>query len=376
VALVLISFLPLVEIMHLPIVGMVSLAIILTTLVARVPFPGRIPGALAGLLVGSAVYYVMQWGGMLEPEASQGVDPRQALLPFEWLTVFHFQWVHALRDALHYLPIVIPFALATVVGGIDCTESAAAAGDEYETGKVIAVEAFATLVGSLCGGVIQSTPYIGHPAYKAMGGRAAYALATALFVGSAGLLGYFGYLYAIVPKVTVFPILVFVGLEITAQSFQATPRRHYAALAFACVPLLAALTLIPLDNLTGEVARRGIQVSSLSNSCNRNCTRCGSWPPVSSSRVSCGPRRLPRSSIGGSVWRRPISPSRACSPSLESSIRPCREARCSCHGISTCPCVPRPTATAADISLWPSFWACGRFGDTSPARSTRPLRRI
>ena len=266
VALVLISFLPLVEIMHLPIVGMVSLAIILTTLVARVPFPGRVPGALAGLLVGSAVYYVMQWGGMLESEGSQGIDPRQALLPFEWLSVFHFQWIHAFRDALHYLPIVIPFALATVVGGIDCTESAAAAGDEYETGKVIAVEAFATLVGSLCGGVIQSTPYIGHPAYKAMGGRAAYALATALFVGSAGLLGYFGYLYAIIPKVTVFPILVFVGLEITAQSFQATPRRHYAALAIACVPLLAALTLIPLDSLTGEVARRGIQLSSLSNS--------------------------------------------------------------------------------------------------------------
>ena len=38
----------------------------------------------------------------------------------------------AFRDArsLKYLPIVIPFALATVVGGIDCTESAAAVGDE------------------------------------------------------------------------------------------------------------------------------------------------------------------------------------------------------------------------------------------------------
>ena len=263
VALVLICFLPLLEILQLPIVGMVSLAIILTSLVARVPCPGRVPGALAGLLVGSAIYYLMQWGGMLDREPS-GIDPRQALLPYEWLTVFHFQWVRALGDAVHYLPIVIPFALATVVGGIDCTESAAAAGDEYATGHVIAVEALATLVGSLCGGVIQSTPYIGHPAYKAMGGRAAYALATALFVGSAGLLGYFGYLYAIVPKVTVFPILVFVGLEITAQSFQATPRRHYAALALACVPVLAALTMIPLDSLAGEVAARGVPVGSLS----------------------------------------------------------------------------------------------------------------
>ena len=43
-----------------------------------------------------------------------------------------------------------------------------------------------------CGGVIQTTPYIGHPAYKSMGGRAAYTLATALFVGGAGVIGYFG----------------------------------------------------------------------------------------------------------------------------------------------------------------------------------------
>ena len=30
--------------------------------------------------------------------------------------------------------------------------------------------------------MIQTTPYIGHPAYKAMGGRAAYTLATAIFI--------------------------------------------------------------------------------------------------------------------------------------------------------------------------------------------------
>ena len=45
-----------------------------------------------------------------------------------------------------------------------------------------APEGLATIVGALFGGVIQSTPYIGHPAYKAMGARSAYTLATALFV--------------------------------------------------------------------------------------------------------------------------------------------------------------------------------------------------
>ena len=45
------------------------------------------------------------------------------------------------------------------------------------------------------------------------------------------------------------PILVFVGLEITAQSYHATPKRHYAAVALACVPALAALAIILLDQV-------------------------------------------------------------------------------------------------------------------------------
>jgi AGZA family xanthine/uracil permease-like MFS transporter len=212
----------------------------------------------------------MQWAQAAEllpqvlelPPESHVIDPAKGLLPTEWLAALRFQWLGALRESFQYLPIVIPFALATVVGGIDCTESAAAAGDEYDTGQVIAVEAFATIVASLCGGVIQTTPYIGHPAYKAMGGRAAYVLATALFVGSAGLLGYFGYLYVIVPKVTIYPILIFIGLEITAQSFHHTPPRHYAAVALACIPALAQLGLMFVDQIFGDPSIREAGLST------------------------------------------------------------------------------------------------------------------
>jgi AGZA family xanthine/uracil permease-like MFS transporter len=217
IALVLISFLPLLEILHTPIVGFAALAIILTTLVAKVRLPGRIPGALGALLVGGLMYWAMDASGVLVHHARAAViDPADALLPTGWLTAFSFEWVNVLGDSLRYLPIVIPFALATVVGGIDCTESAAAVGDEYNTTQIIAVDA---LAAGLCGGMLQTTPYIGHPAYKAMGGRAAYTLATAIFVGSAGLLGYFAYMYLVIPKAAIFPILVFIGLEITAQSF-------------------------------------------------------------------------------------------------------------------------------------------------------------
>ena len=147
------------------------------------------------------------------------------------------------------------------MGGIDCTESAAAAGDEYPTGPIVAVEGFATLIGGLFGGVIQSTPYIGHPAYKAMGARAAYTLATGLFVGGAGILGYFDWIFFLLPKAVVFPILIFVGLEMTAQSFLATPRRHYPAVALACVPALAYLAILALKQvLPGEMDISGLRL--------------------------------------------------------------------------------------------------------------------
>ena len=169
------------------------------------------------------------------------------------------------------------------MGGIDCTESAAAAGDEYDTRSILWTEGLASVPAGLFGGVIQTTPYIGQPAYKAMGGRAAYTLATALFIGLAGGLGWFAHLFEWLPEAACFPILVFVGLEIGAQSFRATPTRHYAALALAMLPALAYLAMIPLDMALG---RHGSRCPAW----RRRFSPCAAWPAGSSSRACCGPR--------------------------------------------------------------------------------------
>ena len=65
---------------------------------------------------------------------------------------------------------------------------------------------------------------------------------------------------------------MFIGLEITAQSFHATPQRHYPAVAIACVPALAALVTIQADKLiaagavpTGPLARELFSVRLLSS---------------------------------------------------------------------------------------------------------------
>jgi adenine/guanine/hypoxanthine permease len=262
IALALIAFIPLWNhIAAIPLVGVITLVAMLVLLVAHHPLPGKIPGALAAVLLGLILY----WGcDLLGPKIGMTLVPQPAHqqaaawhLPefFPAFTQNWSWWQEVLAHAVKLLPVMLPFALATIVGGIDCTESAAAAGDEYDTRSILWTEGLASVLAGLFGGVIQTTPYIGQPAYKAMGGRAGYTLATAVFVGVAGGLGWFAHIFEWLPEVACFPILVFVGLEIGAQSFRATPTRHYAALALAMLPALAYMALIPLDTAMGPLQK-------------------------------------------------------------------------------------------------------------------------
>jgi AGZA family xanthine/uracil permease-like MFS transporter len=255
IALALIAFLPLLldGIAAVPLVGLSSLIVILLTLVAHRQLPFRFPGALAAVIVGVTLYWV---GAGMDQFLHTTLVPAPKPLelaawePSAFLSFYSedLRWWHdVFLVALGKLPIAIPFALATIVGGIDCTESAATVGDDYDTRAILLTEGVASLVAGLLGGVLQTTPYIGHPAYKKMGGRAAYTLATALFIGVAGYFGWFTLLFAVLPKAAMFPILVFVGVEITAASYQVTPPKHYPALAFATLPALAYLLKVPMD---------------------------------------------------------------------------------------------------------------------------------
>jgi AGZA family xanthine/uracil permease-like MFS transporter len=122
------------------------------------------------------------------------------------------------------------------------------AGDDYSTRDILLTEAFATLLAGVTGGVAQSTPYIGQPAYKRMGSRAGYTLMTGLFIGIGGMLGLVSFVIELIPRAVLAPILVFVAIDIIVQSFQATPARHAPAVAFAFFPTVARLLAIKLSN--------------------------------------------------------------------------------------------------------------------------------
>ncbi|NVN90035.1 MAG: MFS transporter [Desulfuromonadales bacterium] len=246
VALLLIAYLPFLKLFASPVVGFLSLGIVFISLLARFRLPLAIPGALAGILCGTLGHYLLSTFGLLPQGA--------ALVPHALELAIHLplptlEFLPGMPRALGYLPLAIPFALATVVGGVDVTESAAVAGDDYNTRDILLVEGFATLLAGLCGGVIQSCPYIGHPAYKEMGGRSGYTIATALFVGLGAVLGYLSFFVGLLPEAAVAPILIFIGIEITAQAFEATPREHYRAVVISFIPVIACLISIEFGQL-------------------------------------------------------------------------------------------------------------------------------
>ncbi|HEX7814728.1 hypothetical protein [Dyella sp.] len=246
IALVLMGFLPLVEILKVPLVGFAGLGIVLYALVAKGRMPAGLPGVLVAVLVAAFLYYVfgpLGWlgTGYHQPPAWQW----RFALP--WPTL---QWIHGLAYAAPYLPLIMPFGLLMVVGGINVTESARAAGDDYATRDILLVEALATLVAGFCGGVAQTTPYIGQPSYKAMGARRGYTLLTGLVIGLGGMLGYVSNLVELVPLSVLAPILVFVAIGITVQAFEATPMRYAAAVVFSFFPAIARMVTIKLGDPT------------------------------------------------------------------------------------------------------------------------------
>lgn len=240
IAIVLMGFLPLLETLRSPVVGFVTLGLLLYVLIAKRKLPIRAPGVLVAFVFGTALYYGLGLAGLGAPGFHVPAwTPPQVVLP--WPTL---GFIDGLPTAMTYLPLLLPFGLLMVVGGINVSESARAAGDDYRTRDILLVEAVATLVAGLCGGVAQTTPYIGQPAYKHMGARSGYTLLTGLFVGIGGILGVISGLVQWLPLAVLAPIIVYVAIDITTQAFQATPREHAGAMVLGFLPSVAYLLAI------------------------------------------------------------------------------------------------------------------------------------
>jgi AGZA family xanthine/uracil permease-like MFS transporter len=149
------------------------------------------------------------------------------------------------------LVTAIPLGIYNFTEGMNNVESAAAAGDSYDLRKILLADGIGAMVGAVLGSPFPPAVYIGHPGWKAVGGRIGYSLATGAVIAAVCFLGVTALLLAIVPLVAILPILLYIGLVIGAQAFEATPSRHAPAVILALLPNIANWCQGQIDGALG-----------------------------------------------------------------------------------------------------------------------------
>src|SRR5215207_12476 len=241
VSIAFISLRPAMQIMSpVPWIGLVCLAIVLGGWFAGVRFPGKVPAGLVAIFVGS----VMAWGATLFGWAPV-MDPAALRDSFGGLGISLplpqvGNLIAGFKNIAPLLVTAIPFGVYDFIEAMDNVESASAAGDEFSVREVLFVDGFNSILGTFLGSPFPNAVYIGHPGWKAVGGRIGYSLATGVLVLVVTLLNIVPVLLNLIPLVAILPILLYIGALIGAQAFQATPRSHAPAVVLALVPHFAA----------------------------------------------------------------------------------------------------------------------------------------
>ncbi len=217
-----------------PLIGFTTLAVILLVYFGRVRFRGGLPGGLVAVALGTAIAWATGIApvGKL-PAGGAGFFPPVPVLGDVLASLGR-------GDLLAYLSVIIPMGLFNVIGSLQNIESAEAAGDTYETRPSLAVNGIGTLVAALFGSCFPTTIYIGHPGWKAMGARAGYSVLNGVFFALVGLTGTLAYIAWAIPIDAGMAIVLWIGMVITAQAFQATPREHAPAVVVGLLPGVAA----------------------------------------------------------------------------------------------------------------------------------------
>jgi AGZA family xanthine/uracil permease-like MFS transporter len=272
VSITFISMKPALEMFMTPVIGVVCFGIILVSWFGGIKYAG-IPAGLVAIAGGMLIawgsnLFGLHYGGMSFESlkgsfATFGVNV--PLIPDLFNYLFHNQKpvfpatliLHGVTDwkfLSMILVTAIPFGIYDLVEAMDNVVSAAAAGDNYPTTRVLTADGVVSLIGCLCGNPYINAVYIGHPGWKSMGGRIGYSAATGIMVIILCWLGVISLMTSLIPVVAISPILLYIGMLIGSQAFQENPKRHAPAIVVALVPSIAAWGKLQIDNSLGAVA--------------------------------------------------------------------------------------------------------------------------
>ena len=225
-----------------PLLALLPLGILLLQYCSRARLPMGLPGGFAALAVGTGLGLLFRQLGMAQPVA---VPAGLQFHGLHWTGGILLEGVRS-GYLLDYLSVIIPMGLFNVIGSLQNLESAEAAGDRFPTRSSLLINGVGTLAAACFGSCFPTTIYIGHPGWKAMGARTGYSALNGVVIALICVTGAMGWIFRWIPFEAGIGILLWIGIVITAQAFQESPKHHALAVAMGLFPALAAwgLTLV------------------------------------------------------------------------------------------------------------------------------------
>ncbi len=261
VSIAFIALRPALEMYMTPVLGLVCFSIILVSWFGGVRWFKGVPAGLVAIALGTAIAWGstalgLNYGGMSLANLSASFSNFGFSIPLP--AVGH------VFSGFEFLGVIlvtaIPFGIYDLVEAMDNVESAAVGGDSFPTTRVLTADGVVSLIGCLMGNPFINAVYIGHPGWKAMGGRIGYSAATGITVLLMCWLGIISVMTSLIPVVAIAPILLYIGMLIGAQAFQETPRSHAPAIILAFMPHLAAWGKLQIDNALGAAGTNAAAV--------------------------------------------------------------------------------------------------------------------
>ncbi|HWB58343.1 MAG TPA: hypothetical protein VG733_02580, partial [Chthoniobacteraceae bacterium] len=205
-----ISMKPAIEMFMTPVIGITCFAIILLSWFGGVKYRG-IPAGLVAIAVGTVIAWLstalgLNYGGLTLKGLADSVTGFGFHMPMPVFghTFGGFEYLGTI------LVTAIPFGIYDLVEAMDNVESAAVAGDSFPTTRVLTADGVVSLIGCLMGNPFINAVYIGHPGWKAMGGRIGYSAATGIMVIALCWFGTISVMLSLVPTVAILPILLYI----------------------------------------------------------------------------------------------------------------------------------------------------------------------
>jgi AGZA family xanthine/uracil permease-like MFS transporter len=248
-----------------PLVGIIALAIVATTVLARVPITSwRIPPFLVAwvipLLVGWTVGYVHpMWHG-ISPTA-----------PF----VASSRILGGMAMTVPYLSVIVPMSVYHVLQDIAAVEGAAASGDDYDPRSIVTVDAVATLTCGLGGSVITPIVYAMHSPYKALGARISYSFWVGLVVLLVVMSGLTLFITPLFPWAILASMVAYITIGVGQTTLHRVKPKYYGAVLLGLVLPAGAVVAVAVNS-----ALPALKFSAASPEIQVALNRSIYWPSV------------------------------------------------------------------------------------------------